>query len=191
MLDGAITADHENGALGNVLQSDHVRVDDAVRPNHVFVVVGEQREVQLLRVTPRLQREEGVGADAEHLRIRLVQLRDRVTAGAHALLAYAAERRWEKSEHDGTVPQLLAERHVLPVLIRQCEIGRLRAHVYGHRNLLPSGVYSPADRAGGTTWRRSCSQWNGSLPSFPVCRNGLDAVPREDPVCDPTIRSEE
>src|SRR5688500_1893288 len=138
MADDAIAIDDEHGALGNVLEADHVRIDDAVLPDDVLVVVAEQREIQLLLIRPRLLREERVGADAEHLRRGLAEFGHRVAERAHLLLAHAAERRREKDENGGTVLQLLAERDVLPVLIRQRGIGRLGANLYGHELLLLS-----------------------------------------------------
>ena len=73
--DHAILVDDEHGALGDALEADHVLVEHAVVANHLLVVVAQQREIQVLLILKRLQREERVGADAEHLRLGLAQLR--------------------------------------------------------------------------------------------------------------------
>src|SRR5688572_5279793 len=57
--------DHEDGALGNVLESNHVGIDNAVLADDLLVVVAEQRKAETLLVAPGLEREKGVRADAQ------------------------------------------------------------------------------------------------------------------------------
>ena len=65
-----------------------------------------------------------------------IERADRIAERAHLLLAHAAERSGKEREHHRTVSQRVAERHVLAILVRQREIGRLGAHVYGHLSSL-------------------------------------------------------
>src|SRR4030095_15141245 len=139
MTNDAVATDHEDGALGDVLQPDHVRIDNIVLTDNRLVEVAEQRKVQMLRVGPGLLCEERVDAEPEHLGVYAVQFGCGVPKRAHLLGAGAAERRRKKREDDGPLLQLLAERDRLAILIHQSEIGRLGANVDRHAPLLVGG----------------------------------------------------
>src|SRR5437879_4348393 len=96
----AVLVDDEDRAVGDALQADHVLVEDAVIANRLLVEIAEQRKGETLRIGKRLQREEGIDADAVHLRVRLVEPRHRVAERAQFLLADTAERRREEGEHN-------------------------------------------------------------------------------------------
>jgi CBS domain-containing protein len=118
--DHAVLVDHEHGPLGNSLEADHVLVEHAVIANHLFIEIAEERETQLLLIVKCFQREERVGADPEHLGIRLAQLAHRIAKGAELLLTGAAERGGKKRQHHGLAFQP-AERYGLALLVHQGE----------------------------------------------------------------------
>src|SRR5262245_45719578 len=136
MADDAAAVDHERRALRDVLQPDHIGVDDTVLANHVLVEVAEERKLQRLGIGPRLERKECVDRDAEHSGVDLVQFRRRVAKRAHLGRARAAERRRHERQDHRPLLQLLAERDGLSILIRKGEIWRLRADSYRHSWLL-------------------------------------------------------
>src|SRR5262245_33958889 len=131
--------DQKYRSFCDVLEPDHVGVDHAVLRDHIFVEVAEQREVQLVLVAPRLQREERVNADTEHFGLHGVQRAGRIAEGAHLFLARAAVGRREERQDDRTGLELLAQRDRLAILIGQREIGRLGAYLYGHRRVSLTG----------------------------------------------------
>src|SRR5688500_11160675 len=90
--DDAALVDDEHGALRDVLQADHVGIDHAVLVDDLFVVIAQQRKSELLLIVPRLQRKERIGADAEHLRVHVLEVAHRVAKVAHLFGARAAER---------------------------------------------------------------------------------------------------
>src|SRR5665213_4073985 len=70
----AVLVDHEHGALRDALQADHVLIEHAVVPNHLFVEVGQEREGELFVVVKGLERKEGVNAQAKHLGFYCIEL---------------------------------------------------------------------------------------------------------------------
>src|SRR5438128_1321897 len=82
--------------------------------------------------TATYERVKRVDADAEHLRLRLIQPRERIAERAQLLRAHAAERRGEKGEHD-RLSLLLAELDRLPILVGQGKVRCVRSDVYSHR----------------------------------------------------------
>src|SRR5258707_13661014 len=76
VADHTLFVDDEHRAFRDPLETDHVLVEHAVVPNHLFVEVAEQRERELLVIVERFEREERVDADAEHVRVGLAQARD-------------------------------------------------------------------------------------------------------------------
>src|SRR5687767_4511376 len=62
--DDAAFIDRKHRALRDVLQSNHVGIDDPVFVDDLFVVIAQQRKPELLLIVPRLQRKERIGAHA-------------------------------------------------------------------------------------------------------------------------------
>src|SRR4030095_11887274 len=136
MTNDAAAIDDERGALRDVLEPDHVRVDPPVLTNHVLVEVTEKRKLQQLGVGPCLQCKERVDRDAEHRRIDLVQFGRRVRKRAHLGGTSVAERRRHERQDHWPLLQLLAQRDRLSILVRKGEIWRLGADSYRHSLLL-------------------------------------------------------
>ena len=90
-----------------------------------------------------LQREEGVDADAEHLRLRAIEPRQRVAERAQLLGADRAEGRRKERQHHRAAARG-AQRHRLPLMIRQREVRRSRSDLCWHASSL---AHRPAGRA--------------------------------------------
>ena len=100
VADDPVLVQHEHGPLGDPLQADHVVVEDAVLADDLLVEVAQQRKRQSLLIRERLERKEGIDADAVHLGPCLVELAERVAEGAQLFLAHRTERRREKRQDD-------------------------------------------------------------------------------------------
>src|SRR5439155_9856251 len=111
------------------------------------------------------EREEGVDADAEHVRLRLIELRHRVAERAQLLLADRAERRWKKCEHH-RMTSLGAQRHRLSLLIHEREVRRFRSDLCSHAS--PQWRTRSAERRVAATGRASSAPTN-----FTVVRIGF------------------
>src|SRR5437870_9821314 len=97
--DDPVLVEHEYGTFGDPFEADHVLVEHAVLADRLLVEVAEERKRELLVIAERLQREKRVHADAEHLSVRLVELRERVAERAEFFGADRAERGRKKRQH--------------------------------------------------------------------------------------------
>src|ERR1035437_8813199 len=162
--DDAVLVEDEHRPFRDPLEANHVLVEHAIVADGLLVEVAQQRKRESLLVVKRLEREEGVHADAEHLRVRSVgpvELVYPIPERAQLLLTHRAERRREEREHDRP-PAQRAERHRLALLIREGKVRRLRSHIYSHRsssryqscNVVANGLFDVPFSFGTTGWTR-------------------------------------
>src|SRR5262245_17983558 len=137
--DRPVLVQDKHRPLRDALQPDHVLVEDAVITDRRLVEIAQQWKVQPLGIPQRLEREEGIYADAVHLRVRLVERRQAVAESAEFLGTHRAECRGEKSQHNRAAA-LRAQRDRLAILVDQRKVRRFRTNVYRHDTSGPLGL---------------------------------------------------
>src|SRR5262249_21038543 len=76
MVDDTVLVQDEYRALGDPFEPNHVFVEDAVLADDFLVEITEQRELKPLVGMKRLQSEERIDADTEHLSSGAIEARD-------------------------------------------------------------------------------------------------------------------
>jgi len=124
MLDGAVLVDDEGGAVRKAL----LFVQDPVFFGNRPLEVAQEREVELFLLRESGIRCRAVNADAQDLRVGLLEFGDISLIRLQLLRSTPGEGQNVKCQHHILLPQKIAQLHILPVGVLEREVRRLVTH---------------------------------------------------------------